>query len=39
MSVTETTTGALPDIKLVKEKYGNEEIEVIYKKARNPISP
>ncbi len=39
MSVTETTTGALPDIKLVKEKFGNEEIEVIYKKARTPISP
>ena len=39
MSVTETTAGALPDIKLVKEKFGNEEIEVIYRKARTPISP
>ncbi len=39
MSVTETATGVMPDIKLVKEKFGNEEIEVIYRKARTPISP
>ena len=26
-------------VKLVKEKFGDEEIEVIYKKARNPVSP
>ena len=39
MSVTETTAETLPDIKLVKEKFGDEEIEVIYKKARTPISP
>jgi hypothetical protein len=29
----------LPEIKLVKEKFGDEEIEVIYRKARTPKSP
>ncbi len=33
------TTAKLPESKLVVEKFGNEEIEVIYKKARTPVSP
>ncbi len=38
MSATKTAV-ELPDVKLVTEKFGNAEIEVIYKKARSPISP
>jgi predicted acyl esterase len=38
--MSETNTAAtLPEIKLVKEMFGNEEIEVVYRKARTPKSP
>lgn len=33
------TAEALPQIKLVKEKYGDDEIEVVYRRAREPKSP
>ena len=35
----EAESAKLPETKLVIEKYGNTEFEVIYRKARNPISP
>jgi len=37
MATTKTAPEALT--KIVVEKFGDEEIEVIYKKARTPISP
>jgi len=33
------TTDDRPNIKLVVEKFGNEEVEVIYRRARTPKSP